>query len=72
MFLMRVKAGQLCYIKMVLSNLDIKDAVLAGFSMGGAIAVRYVSVYKGAHVSKLALIAAAAPIWTQRKDILCY
>ena len=24
--------------------------------------------YKGAHVSKLALFAAAAPIWTQRKD----
>jgi non-heme chloroperoxidase len=55
-------------IKKVLSKLDIKDAVLAGFSMGGAIAIRYVSAYKGAHVSKLALCGAAAPIWTQRKD----
>ncbi len=55
-------------IKKVLDNLEIKDAVLAGFSMGGAIAIRYVSVYKGAHVSKLALCGAAAPIWTQRKD----
>jgi pimeloyl-ACP methyl ester carboxylesterase len=55
-------------IKKVLSKLDIKDAVLAGFSMGGAIAIRYVSVYKGAHVSKLVLCGAAAPIWTQRKD----
>lgn len=55
-------------IKKVLSKLDIKDAVLAGFSMGGAIAIRYVSEYKGAHVSKLVLCGAAAPIWTQRKD----
>jgi pimeloyl-ACP methyl ester carboxylesterase len=55
-------------IKKILSKLDIKDAVLAGFSMGGAIAIRYVSAYKGAHVSKLALVSAAAPIWTQRKD----
>jgi len=36
--------------------------------MGGSIAIRYVSKYSGAHVSKLALCGAAAPIWTQRKD----
>jgi len=55
-------------IKKVLRKLDIKDAVLVGFSMGGAIAVRYVSEYKSAHVSKLVLAGAAAPIWTQRED----
>ena len=55
-------------IKKVLSKLDIKDAVLGGFSMGGSIAIRYISVYKGAHISKLALFGAAAPVWTQRKD----
>src|SRR5690554_2790422 len=55
-------------IKKVLSKLDIKDAVLVGFSMGGAIAIRYVSIYDGAHISKLALCGAAAPIWTQRND----
>jgi pimeloyl-ACP methyl ester carboxylesterase len=55
-------------IKKVLSRLDIKDAVLGGFSMGGSIVIRYVSAYNGAHVSKLALFGAAAPIWTQRKD----
>jgi pimeloyl-ACP methyl ester carboxylesterase len=55
-------------IKKVLSRIDIKDAVLGGFSMGGSIAIRYVSTYNGAHVSKLALFGAAAPIWTQRKD----
>jgi len=55
-------------IKKVLDKLKIEDAVLVGFSMGGAIAIRFVSTYNGAHVSKLALISAAAPIWTQRKD----
>jgi non-heme chloroperoxidase len=55
-------------IKRVLDILDISDAVLVGFSMGGAIAVRFVSVYNGAHVSKLVLAGAAAPLWTQRKD----
>ena len=49
-------------IKKILSKLYIKDAVLGGFSMGGAIAIRYVSAYNGAHVSKLALFGAAAPI----------
>jgi pimeloyl-ACP methyl ester carboxylesterase len=55
-------------INAVLTKLVIKDAVLVGFSMGGAIAIRFVATYNGAHVSKLALCGAAAPSWTQRKD----
>jgi non-heme chloroperoxidase len=55
-------------IKVVLKKLDVEDAVLVGFSMGGAIAIRYVSEYKSARVSKLVLAGAAAPIWTQRED----
>lgn len=55
-------------IKKVLSKLDIKDAVLCGFSMGGAIAIRFAASDKGSHVSKLVLCGAAAPIWTQRSD----
>lgn len=55
-------------IKKVLTELDIKDAVLVGFSMGGAIAVRFVSIYNSAHISKLVLAGAAVPIWTQRDD----
>jgi len=55
-------------IKSVLDKLDIKDAVLGGFSMGGAIAIRFVSTYNSVHVSKLVLAGAAAPLWTQRKD----
>jgi len=55
-------------IKKILDELNVKDAVLVGFSMGGAIAIRYVSIDKGRHVSKLVLCGAAAPIWTQRPD----
>lgn len=55
-------------IKKVLSILDIKDAVLVGFSMGGSIAIRFISTYNEAHVSKLVLCGAAAPRWTQSDD----
>lgn len=55
-------------IKRVLDQLDIKDATLCGFSMGGGIAVTYVSSYGSMHVSKLVLAGAAAPSWTQRED----
>ena len=55
-------------IKKILNKLEIKDAVLVGFSMGGSIAVRFVSSDNGAHVSRLILAGAAAPIWTQRED----
>jgi pimeloyl-ACP methyl ester carboxylesterase len=55
-------------IKKILCKLEIKDAVLGGFSMGGAIAIHFAAVDDGAHVSKLALFGAAAPIWTQRND----
>lgn len=55
-------------IKVILDKLEIEDAVLVGFSMGGAIAIRYISKFKSAHVSKLVLCGAAAPIWTQRPD----
>jgi pimeloyl-ACP methyl ester carboxylesterase len=55
-------------INRVLTELDVHDAVIGGFSMGGAIAIRYISKFNGAHVSKLALFGAAAPSWTKRKD----
>lgn len=55
-------------VKVVLEKLDIKDATLGGFSMGGAIAIHYVATYNSAKVSKLLLFGAAAPIWTKRND----
>lgn len=55
-------------IKSILNKMNIENAVMGGFSMGGAIAIRYVAIDAGAHVSKLALFGAAAPVWTQRHD----
>ncbi len=36
--------------------------------MGGAIVIHYVAKYNAAHISKLALFGAAAPVWTKRED----
>ena len=55
-------------IKRILNKLEITNAVLVGFSMGGAIAIRFAASDSGSHVSKLVLVGAAAPIWTQRKN----
>ena len=55
-------------IKAVLDQLHIDNAVLGGFSMGGAIVIHYMSRHHGAHVGKLALFAAAAPCWTKQPD----
>jgi len=55
-------------IKRVLDQLDIKDATLCGFSMGGAIAASYVSLYGTMRITKLVLAGAATPSWTQRED----
>jgi len=55
-------------IRKILNQLKIQNAVLGGFSMGGAIAIRVAAAYEGAYISKLALFGAAAPIWTKRDD----
>jgi non-heme chloroperoxidase len=54
-------------IKVVLEKLKIENAVLGGFSMGGAVTLHYVTKYNGAHISKLALFGAAGPSWKQRE-----
>ncbi len=55
-------------IKVVLEKLNINNAVLGGFSMGGAVVIHYMAKYNSAHISKLALFGAAAPSWKQRND----
>ncbi|MDQ0641117.1 non-heme chloroperoxidase [Pedobacter sp. W3I1] len=55
-------------IKVILDKLKIQNATIGGFSMGGATVIHYVAKYNGAHVSKMALFGAAAPIWTKRAD----
>ena len=54
-------------IKVVLEKLDIQNATLGGFSLGGAVVLHYITKYNSAHVSKLALFGAAAPLWKQRE-----
>src|SRR5688500_9643975 len=53
-------------IKTVLEKLNIQNATLGGFSMGGAVVLHYITKYNAAHISKLALFGAAAPSWKQR------
>ncbi|SEP18938.1 alpha/beta fold hydrolase [Paenibacillus sp. OK076] len=54
-------------VRAVIDDLELTDVVLAGFSMGGAIAVHYMARHAGHGVSKLALLSAAAPVFTQRE-----
>ena len=53
-------------LKKALEELDLRDVTLAGHSMGGAIALRYMSRHKGERVTRLALFGAAAPSFTKR------
>jgi non-heme chloroperoxidase len=53
-------------IKVILDKLKIENAVLGGYSLGGAVVIHYVTKYNSAHIGKLALFAAAAPSWLQR------
>ncbi|GAF14792.1 LOW QUALITY PROTEIN: non-heme chloroperoxidase [Bacillus sp. JCM 19046] len=55
-------------LRVVIDKLDLKESVLCGFSMGGAIAIRYMAKHGGKGVSRLALMGAAAPVFTQRTD----
>lgn len=47
-------------------ELDLKCVTLCGFSMGGAICVRYMARHRGARVNKLVLMGAACPSFVQR------
>ncbi|WP_169089459.1 alpha/beta fold hydrolase [Paenibacillus sp. PL91] len=55
-------------VKAVVDYLKLDQAYLVGFSVGGAIAVRYMARHGGYGIRKLALLGAAAPSFTQRDD----
>lgn len=55
-------------IRVIIESLDLQNVTLAGFSMGGAIAIRYMARHASYKVSKLALLAAAAPLFTRSSD----
>lgn len=57
-------------VKAVVDRLGITGATLVGFSLGGAVAVRYMARHSGHGISKLLLVGAAAPSFVQREDFV--
>lgn len=55
-------------IRAVIEYLQLENAVLAGFSMGGPIALRYMARHEAFQISKLILLAPAAPKFTKSDD----
>ncbi|WP_347040282.1 alpha/beta hydrolase [Glutamicibacter halophytocola] len=55
-------------LNIVLEELDLRDAILVGFSMGTGELARYVSTYGHERVAKLAFLASLEPFLLQRED----
>jgi pimeloyl-ACP methyl ester carboxylesterase len=55
-------------IKVVMEELRIENAVLGGFSFGGATVIRFAAKYGNEHIRKLALFGAAAPCEVRSND----
>lgn len=55
-------------LKALLEELDLQDAILVGFSMGGGEVVRYFSKYGGNRISKIVLLASIAPYLLKTDD----
>lgn len=52
----------------VVRQLSLKNFILVGFSMGGAIALRYMNCYNGYGVCRLILLSAAAPCFAKKPN----
>ncbi|WP_375462772.1 alpha/beta fold hydrolase [uncultured Methylobacterium sp.] len=55
-------------LKAVLDGLDLRDAALVGFSMGGGEIARYMSRHAGARVAKAVLVSAVTPYLLKAED----
>ncbi|WP_132252250.1 alpha/beta fold hydrolase [Methylobacterium segetis] len=55
-------------LKAVLDGLDLRDATLVGFSMGGGEIARYLSRHGGARVSRVVLVSAVTPMLARTPD----
>jgi len=55
-------------LKALLDELDVQDAVLAGFSMGGGEIAKYFSLHGGNRVKKAILISAVVPYMLKTDD----
>jgi len=53
-------------LQSVLRSLDLTSVTLVGFSMGGAVALRYMARHNGDRIANLVLCGAAAPSFTTR------
>lgn len=54
-------------VRVIIETLGLKNITLVGFSMGAAIAIRYMARYYSYNVSKLVLLSAAAPSFIRRQ-----
>lgn len=52
----------------IINQLDLQDAVLVGFSMGGGEVVRYLTNYGADNISKVALISSIIPLVKEKED----
>ncbi|PXW28300.1 alpha/beta fold hydrolase [Paraburkholderia caballeronis] len=52
----------------LIESLDLKDAILVGFSMGGGEVARYLGRYGSARIAKVALVGAVTPLMIRRPD----
>ncbi|MDE1549906.1 alpha/beta fold hydrolase [Jeotgalibaca caeni] len=57
-------------VKMILDTLAVEDVILVGFSMGAAVAARYMARHDGWGVRKLIFISAAVPTFTKHKSFM--
>lgn len=52
----------------IITQLNLEDAILVGFSMGGGEVVRYLTDYGANNISKAALISSIIPLVKQKED----
>ncbi|RRO24093.1 alpha/beta fold hydrolase [Flavobacteriaceae bacterium 14752] len=57
-----------CDLKDLIDQLELKNIILAGFSMGGGEVARYIGRYGTQNVSKAILISAVTPFLKETKD----
>jgi hypothetical protein len=55
-------------IKIVLETLNVEDTFRRVFD-GWCISIHFAAKYAGAHINKLALFGAAAPIWSEAEAV---
>lgn len=52
----------------IIEELDLKDAIIVGFSMGGGEVVRYLTEYGSSRIAKAALISSIVPLVKHKSD----